>query len=70
MILVTGRPVAEKTTHAVSRMSEINTVDQKIITVEDPVEYRLPASIRVQVNENIDLTFSVVLAPHCGKTRT
>ena len=42
-------------------MAEINTIDQKIITVEDPIEYRLPGANQVQVNEKIDLTFSRVL---------
>ncbi|MFZ2542480.1 MAG: ATPase, T2SS/T4P/T4SS family, partial [Gallionella sp.] len=44
-----------------SALAEINTMDQKIITVEDPVEYRLPGINQVQVNEKIDLTFSRVL---------
>jgi MSHA biogenesis protein MshE len=42
-------------------LEEINTVEQKIITVEDPVEYRLPGINQVQVNEKIELTFSRVL---------
>lgn len=61
MILVTGPTGSGKTTTLYSALSEINTVDQKIITVEDPVEYRLPGISQVQVNEKIDLTFSRVL---------
>jgi MSHA biogenesis protein MshE len=61
MILVTGPTGSGKTTTLYSALAEINTVDQKIITVEDPVEYRLPGINQVQVNEKIDLTFSRVL---------
>ena len=61
MILVTGPTGSGKTTTLYSALSEINTIDQKIITVEDPVEYRLPGINQVQVNEKIDLTFARVL---------
>ncbi len=61
MVLVTGPTGSGKTTTLYAGLSEINTVDQKIITVEDPVEYRLPGIIQVQVNEKIDFTFARVL---------
>ena len=61
MVLVTGPTGSGKTTTLYAGLSEINTIDQKIITVEDPVEYRLPGIIQVQVNEKIDFTFSRVL---------
>jgi MSHA biogenesis protein MshE len=61
MILVTGPTGSGKTTTLYAALSELNTIDQKIITVEDPVEYRLPGINQVQVNEKIDLTFSRVL---------
>jgi len=61
MILVTGPTGSGKTTTLYSALAEINTIDQKIITVEDPVEYRLPGINQVQVNEKIGLTFSAVL---------
>jgi MSHA biogenesis protein MshE len=61
MVLVTGPTGSGKTTTLYAGLAEINTVDQKIITVEDPVEYRLPGINQVQVNEKIDLTFSRVL---------
>jgi len=61
MVLVTGPTGSGKTTTLYAGLSEINTIDQKIITVEDPVEYRLPGINQVQVNEKIDLTFSKVL---------
>jgi MSHA biogenesis protein MshE len=50
-----------KTTTLYATLAEINSTEKKIITVEDPVEYRLPGINHVQVNENIDLSFSVVL---------
>jgi MSHA biogenesis protein MshE len=61
MVLITGPTGSGKTTTLYAGLSEINTMDQKIITVEDPVEYRLPGINQVQVNEKIDLTFSRVL---------
>jgi MSHA biogenesis protein MshE len=61
MILVTGPTGSGKTTTLYSALAEINTLEQKIITVEDPVEYRLPGINQVQVNEKIELTFSRVL---------
>lgn len=61
MILVAGPTGSGKTTTLYSALAEINTIDQKIITVEDPVEYRLPGINQVQVNETIELTFSAVL---------
>jgi MSHA biogenesis protein MshE len=61
MVLVTGPTGSGKTSTLYAALAEINTVDQKIITVEDPVEYRLAGINQVQVNEKIDLTFSRVL---------
>ncbi|GAB1234130.1 GspE/PulE family protein [Ferrigenium sp. UT5] len=61
MVLVTGPTGSGKTTTLYAGLSEINTIDQKIITVEDPVEYRLPGINQVQVNEKIELSFSTVL---------
>jgi len=42
-------------------LSELNSVEKKLITVEDPVEYRLPGINQVQVNEKIELNFARVL---------
>ncbi|HLP98887.1 MAG TPA: ATPase, T2SS/T4P/T4SS family [Sideroxyarcus sp.] len=61
MVLVTGPTGSGKTTTLYAGLAEINTIDQKIITVEDPVEYRLRGVNQVQVNEKIELTFSRVL---------
>jgi MSHA biogenesis protein MshE len=61
MILVTGPTGSGKTTTLYAALGELNTSDRKIITVEDPVEYRLPGITQVQVNEKIELDFARVL---------
>jgi len=61
MVLVTGPTGSGKTTTLYAALSELNTVDKKIITVEDPVEYRLAGINQVQINEKIELTFARVL---------
>jgi MSHA biogenesis protein MshE len=61
MILVTGPTGSGKTTTLYGALNELNKAETKIITVEDPVEYRLPRINQVQVNPKIDLTFSNVL---------
>lgn len=61
MLLVTGPTGSGKTTTLYGALSQMNSPDAKIITVEDPVEYRLPGITQVQVNEKIGLGFSTVL---------
>ncbi len=61
MILVTGPTGSGKTTTLYGALSELNSPGKKIITAEDPVEYRLPRVNQVQVNPKIDLDFSTVL---------
>ncbi len=61
MVLVTGPTGSGKTTTLYAALAEINTTEKKIITVEDPVEYRLPGINQVQVNDKIELTFERVL---------
>ncbi len=61
MVLVTGPTGSGKTTTLYAALSELNQSSKKIITVEDPVEYRLSRINQVQVNPKIDLTFSRVL---------
>lgn len=61
MILVTGPTGSGKTTTLYGALSELNEPGKKIITAEDPVEYRLPRVNQVQVNPKIDLDFSTVL---------
>jgi len=61
IVLVTGPTGSGKTTTLYAAMNELNSPEKKIITVEDPVEYRLPGLNQVQVHEKIDLSFSRVL---------
>ncbi len=61
LVLVTGPTGSGKTTTLYAALAEINAAELKVITVEDPVEYRLPGLTQVQVNEKIDLTFARVL---------
>lgn len=61
LVLVTGPTGSGKTTTLYGALTELNTADTKIITVEDPVEYRLPRISQVQVNEKIGLSFGKVL---------
>ncbi len=61
MVLVTGPTGSGKTTTLYAALDELNKPERKIITVEDPVEYRLPGITQVQIHEKIDLTFSRVL---------
>ncbi|MBL4742943.1 MAG: MSHA biogenesis protein MshE [Idiomarina sp.] len=61
MLLVTGPTGSGKTTTLYGALSELNTEGKKVITVEDPVEYRLPRISQVQVNSKIGLDFARVL---------
>jgi MSHA biogenesis protein MshE len=61
MMLVTGPTGSGKTTTLYASLAKLNTPERKIITVEDPVEYRLPGINQVQVHDKIDLTFARVL---------
>lgn len=58
MLLVTGPTGSGKTTTVYAAMSEINTGLEKIITIEDPVEYELPGVLQIPVNERKGLTFA------------
>ncbi len=61
MLLVTGPTGSGKTTTLYSALSELNVKQTKIVTVEDPVEYRLDRVNQVQVNARIGLDFASVL---------
>ncbi len=61
LLLVTGPTGSGKTTTLYAALNQLNSTDRKIITVEDPVEYRLPGLNQVQVLEKIDLSFGRVL---------
>ena len=58
MILVTGPTGSGKTTTLYAAIIEINNSEEKIITIEDPVEYQLPDVLQVPVNEKKGLTFA------------
>jgi general secretion pathway protein E len=58
MMLVTGPTGSGKTTTLYAAITEINTGEEKIITIEDPVEYQLPGVMQIPVNEKKGLTFA------------
>jgi len=58
MLLVTGPTGSGKTTTLYGAISEINHGQDKIITIEDPVEYQLPGVLQIPVNEKKGLTFA------------
>ncbi|WP_410209740.1 GspE/PulE family protein [Aquirhabdus sp.] len=58
MLLVTGPTGSGKTTSLYATLSEINYGNDKIITIEDPVEYQLPGILQIPVNEKKGLTFA------------
>lgn len=58
MLLVTGPTGSGKTTTLYAAISEINHGRDKIITIEDPVEYQLPGVLQIPVNEKKGLTFA------------
>ena len=60
-ILVTGPTGSGKSTSMYATLNILNEVDKNIITVEDPVEYRLPGVNQVQVNPKAGLTFASAL---------
>ncbi|MGD9730886.1 MAG: GspE/PulE family protein [Desulfamplus sp.] len=61
ILLVTGPTGSGKTTTLYAALSEINTPDKKIVTVEDPVEYQMDGINQVQVQSSIGLTFAHTL---------
>jgi general secretion pathway protein E len=61
IVLVTGPTGSGKTTTLYSAISDINTPDINVMTVEDPVEYKLPGMAQIGVNPRINLSFSVGL---------
>ncbi|MFA4985535.1 MAG: GspE/PulE family protein [Candidatus Brocadiia bacterium] len=61
IVLVTGPTGSGKTTTLYSALNELNTVDVKIITTEDPVEYEIEGMIQIQINPDIGVTFASCL---------
>ena len=58
MVLVTGPTGSGKTTTLYAALSEIKSVEDKIITIEDPVEYQLTGITQIPINEKKGLTFA------------
>ncbi|MCC8985045.1 MAG: GspE/PulE family protein, partial [Nitrospira sp.] len=58
MVLVTGPTGSGKTTTLYAALNEVNTKEDKIITIEDPVEYQLAGVVQIPVNEKKGLTFA------------
>jgi general secretion pathway protein E len=61
MLLITGPTGSGKTTTLYAALTEINNGSDKILTIEDPVEYQLPGVAQIPVNEKKGLTFAVGL---------
>ncbi len=61
IVLVTGPTGSGKTTTLYAVLAELNRPDGKLLTVEDPIEYRLPGVIQAQVNPGIGFTFGAAL---------
>ncbi len=61
LILVTGPTGAGKTTTLYSILQELNSSEKKIVTVEDPVEYKIDSISQIVVNNKIGLSFEVIL---------
>ncbi len=61
ILFVTGPTGSGKSTTLYSALTEINSVDRKILTIEDPIEYRVPGCTQIQVNSSIGLTFARIL---------
>ncbi len=61
MLLITGPTGSGKTTTVYAAMSEVNDGLEKIVTIEDPVEYELPGVLQIPVNEQKGLTFATGL---------
>jgi type IV pilus assembly protein PilB len=60
-IIITGPTGSGKTTTLYASLSKIASIKKKIFTVEDPVEYRFPTVMQVQINPKIDMNFSKAL---------
>ena len=61
IVLVTGPTGSGKTTTLYSALSELNTIDEKLITTEDPVEYDIDGIIQVPINSEVGVTFASCL---------
>jgi len=61
IILITGPTGSGKTTTLYATLNEIKSIENKMITIEDPIEYQLPLAQQIQINEKIDYGFANAL---------
>ena len=61
IVLVTGPTGSGKTTTLYAALNELNSIEDKLITTEDPVEYDIDGIVQVQIRADIDLTFAICL---------
>jgi general secretion pathway protein E len=61
IVLVTGPTGSGKTTTLYAALAELNGIERKLLTIEDPIEYRLPGVVQAQVNPQIGFTFGTAL---------
>ncbi len=61
IIFVTGPTGSGKTTTLYAALNEIKSIENKMITIEDPIEYQLPLAQQIQINEKIDYGFAGAL---------
>ncbi len=61
VVLVTGPTGSGKTTTLYACLKELNSMERKIITIEDPIEYKLPGVLQMQVHTKAGLTFAKAL---------
>jgi type IV pilus assembly protein PilB len=61
ILIVTGPTGSGKTTTLYSALRRINTIDSKLLTAEDPVEYDIEGIMQVAINDNVGLTFAKAL---------
>jgi len=70
MVLVTGPTGSGKTTTLYAALSEIKNDEDKIITIEDPVEYQVKGITQIPVNEKKGLRLPAGCGRFCATTRT
>ena len=61
IIFITGPTGSGKTTTLYAALNEIKSIDNKMITIEDPIEYQLPLAQQIQINEKINYSFAEAL---------
>ena len=70
IVLVTGPTGCGKTTTLYGALNELNVIEDKLITTEDPVEYEIEGIVQIPIDASIGNTFAQCLRRSCGRTRT